>query len=192
MNNALDTLKKEIRRELISRRNELKEDERKSHDKAILDKVISLPLYREADTVLVYASYKGEVDTYALMERCLNDGKKLACPKCRIDKGEGLLDFYFISSTDELTPGYKGIPEPDDEKAGPLTGKDLEDALVIIPMVGYDGELNRLGYGGGFYDRFLAPIKGLKKMGLAYSCQEYDSLPAGEYDIKLDMIINEL
>ncbi len=192
MNNDLYDVKKKIRSELISRRNKIGREERARYDKTVLDKVLALPLYREADTVLIYASYNGEVDTYALMERCLAEGKKVACPRCRIDNGLALLDFYYITSVSELAGGYKGIPEPCDDNSLRLTDRDMEGALVIIPMVGYDGDLNRIGYGKGFYDRFLASYKDLKKVGLAYSCQEYDELPTGEYDVKLDMIINEL
>ena len=69
--------------------------------------------------------------------------------------------------------------------------EDMDNALIIVPMVGFDKEVNRIGYGKGFYDRFLAAHKGLTSIGLAYRCQEYEKLPTDEFDIRPDIIINE-
>ena len=185
-------LKKEIRKRLIYERGHIDEKDRKQNDLKIFNKLVGLREYREADLILVYASYNGEVDTSRLIERALADGKRVACPRCRIRDDVPLLDFYRITAPDDLIPGYKGIPEPREGQGSKLACEDICGSLVIVPLVGYDRAKNRLGYGKGFYDRFLASCKDIKKIGLAYLCQEEDKLPVDEYDIRLDMIINEM
>lgn len=184
-------LKKEIRKRLIYERGHMNEKDRRKNDLIIIDKLVALKEYREADLILVYASYNGEVDTFRLIERALADGKSIACPRCRIEDNVPMLDFYRITSSDELIPGYKGIPEPRPDKGDKLSPDEIRGCLVIVPLVGYDKEKNRLGYGKGFYDRFFKANMDLKKIGLAYRCQEEEKLPIDEYDVKLDMIINE-
>ena len=191
MTTEINLLKKELRKRLIYERSNIDEGKRKQYDTAIFEKLVSLKEYRESDLILVYASYNGEVDTYRLIDRAITDGKKVACPRCRIGRDIPLLDFYMITSTDDLIPGYKGIPEPRTDRTDKLTGEEIQGCLVIVPLVGYDKACNRLGYGKGFYDRFFKANMDLKKIGLAYRCQEEDMLPTDEYDIKLDMIVNE-
>ena len=184
-------LKKEIRKRLIYERGHIDEKDRKQNDLKIFNKLVGLREYREADLILVYASYNGEVDTSRLIERALADGKRVACPSCRIEDDEPLLEFYRITSFDDLRPGFKGIPEPRTGSRDKLTLEETDGCLVIVPLVGYDKANNRLGYGKGFYDRFFASHKALKKIGLAYLCQEEEKLPTDDHDVKLDMIINE-
>ena len=184
-------LKREIRKRLIYDRSHIDDNYRERYDLIILDKIVALREYREADLILIYASYNGEVDTYRLIDRALSDGKRVACPRCRIEGEAALLDFYRIDSKEDLVPGYKGIPEPRDEEEKRLAEDDMIGCPVIVPLVGYDRDNNRLGYGKGFYDRFFADCDGLMKIGIAYKCQEEERLPVDKYDIRLDMIINE-
>ena len=185
-------LKKELRKRLINERSHIDETARKLKDLSILDRLLSLAEYRESELILTYASYNGEVDTCKLIDKALSDGKQVACPRCRIRDDVPLLDFYRITAPEDLIPGYKGIPEPRERQGSKLACEDICGSLVIVPLVGYDRAKNRLGYGKGFYDRFLASCKDIKKIGLAYLCQEEDKLPVDEYDIRLDMIINEM
>lgn len=184
-------LKKEIRKRLIFERGHIEDKDRERKDLKIFSKLVALREYREADLILVYASYNGEVDTFRFIERALADDKRVACPRCRIEDNVPLLDFYGITSPDDLIPGYKGIPEPRTDRGDKLTFEEISGCLCFVPLVGYDKANNRLGYGKGFYDRFFASHKYLKKIGLAYMCQEEEKLPTDEHDIKLDMIINE-
>lgn len=192
MTDDINRLKKELRKRLIYERSLIEDDKRILYDGIILDKVMALKEYREADTILVYASYKGEADTYGLIKRALSDGKNVACPRCRFDKEVPLLDFYRIGSADELIEGFKGIPEPAADKDKLLKQNETGKAVVIVPLVGYDGYRNRLGYGKGFYDRFLGTHEGLYSVGLAYGCQKCREVPVDKYDIRLNMIISEL
>ncbi|MCR4806807.1 MAG: 5-formyltetrahydrofolate cyclo-ligase [Lachnospiraceae bacterium] len=186
-----DLKKKDIRKDFIKRRSGLAPDKKALYDTVICDRITSMDEYNDAGLVLVYASYNGEVDTKELIKRCIKDGKSVACPRCRIEDGVPALDFYRIGSWDDLNEGYKGIPEPGADEDKKVSGHEIKDALIIVPMVGYDKSGNRLGYGKGFYDRFLAANKNAKSIGLAYSIQECDELPVDEYDVRPDMIINE-
>ena len=190
-NNETSIRKKEIRHDLISIRLSIKEDERSAHDAAILNNLVNTEEYRQSDTVLTYASYNGEAGTYDFIKRCIKDGKQVACPLSGYINGEPKLDFYYISDSDSLREGFKGIPEPVPEISYKVDDDMILQALIVVPMVGYDKTGNRLGYGGGFYDRFLAFHRYRAAIGLAYSCQEYNSLPVDKYDCKPDMIINE-
>ncbi len=181
--------KRELRHRMIKERASINDKSRKRMDKEIFDKVISLEEYSKCDTVLIYASYNGEVDTYSLIDRCIKDGKRTACPVCRLDEDVAKLDFYCISSRNDLIEGYRGIPEPDTERCTRIADTDIFDALIIVPLVAFDKDRNRLGYGKGFYDRFLAAHKYKHVIGLAYSCQECDTLPVDENDVRLDMVV---
>lgn len=191
MTSSIDQLKKEIRKDLIRKRALMQDEDRIRYDRAILLKVLSLDAFRQAGTVLIHASYNGETDTYGLMDECFKAGKKVACPRCRIDGEVPALDFYLISSGDDLIPGYKGIKEPYEDEKLKLSDEEIRGSLVIVPMVGYDKEGNRLGYGKGFYDRFLAAFKETKSVGLAYSCQMVSRLPVDEFDVRPDTIITD-
>ena len=190
--NDIASAKKEIRKRLLNIRKSIDKESRDGYDKSILEKIVSLEQYRKAAVILTYASYNGEADTYGIIERALKDGKKVACPVCELSTGEPLLDFYYISSRNDLREGYKGIPEPDTGSCVRTAKEDMDGALVIVPLVGYDDEGNRLGYGKGFYDRFLAANKSVYPVGIAYSCQRTEKLPVDRYDIKPGSILTEL
>ncbi|MBO4900063.1 MAG: 5-formyltetrahydrofolate cyclo-ligase [Lachnospiraceae bacterium] len=145
-------------------------------------------------TVLTYVSFRSEVSTYGIIDRFLKAGVKVAVPRV---EGEEIR-FYYISSIDDLTEGYMGILEPKqscrqwemksfDRAAGLRDG--IIDTAVLVPGSVFDKKGNRIGYGGGFYDRFLAEHQGIYSIGLAYECQITDKIPADEWDRKVDMVI---
>lgn len=169
--------KSEIRKEKISGRKAIKNREQK--DKKIAERLLTSDFYKKAQTVMVYISCNGEVDTGMMIEEMLADGKILCAPVC-IDK-ETMVARKF-SSADELIPGAYGILEP----AGDLAEKI---DLVIVPGVAFNEELHRIGYGAGYYDRFLEKSKALT-CGLFYEMQRADFRPC-ETDKKLDYIITE-
>ncbi len=151
-------------------------------DKIIFNKVINLKEYKQAKLILVYASLKDEVDTIKLIKYSLENGKKVAVPRC---KGDNIV-FYNINSLEELAEGKFGILEP---KTSKVVG-DLNNSICIVPGLVFDKEKNRVGYGKGFYDRFLENYNGTK-IGLTYKeciCEKIDS---DKYDIKMDKIIDE-
>lgn len=153
---------------------------KKEIDDIIFNKVISLKEYKESNLVLTYVSLKDEVDTFKLIEYSLKIGKKVAVPKCEGD----IIKFYLISNLTDLKKGKFNILEP-------ITNNvvtDFKNSICIIPGVAFDKQNNRIGYGRGFYDKFLQNYNGIK-IGLVYSeciCEEID---IEKTDIKMDKIV---
>ena len=101
------------------------------------------------------------------------------------------MDFYEITSLDDVILGYRNIPEPKTINV-PYQNENLSKTLMIMPLVGFDNHKNRLGYGGGFYDRYLQRFPGLQRIGLGFECQRYEEhLPIEDTDQKPDYIITE-
>ena len=169
--------KKEIRKEMLQRRSTIEKREEKNFK--ILKNLTDCDFFKKADRVMVYISYRGEVDTMALIEDALRQGKKLCAPVC-VDK-ENMIARKF-SSIDELVCGAYGIPEPKGEEVN-----DID--LVIVPGVAFSEEGFRVGYGAGYYDRFLKNTNAVT-CGLFFEEQRCDFLP-DSYDKKLDYIITE-
>ena len=130
--------------------------------------------------VLIYVSLEDEVDTMGLIKYSLNIGKRVAVPKCE----NGLISFCYILSLDELEKGSYGILEP----IGNNIVNSFKNSICIVPGVCFDKEGNRIGYGGGYYDRFLSSYKGIK-IGLTYKESIVDKIDKDEYDIKMDKVI---
>lgn len=155
-------------------------DNKKELDKKIFNEVINLKEYKESKLLLTYVPLEDEVDTFKLIEYSLKIGKKVAVPKC---KGNNI-EFYYINSLNDLSKGKFNILEP-------ITNKlvtDFENSICIVPGVAFDKQNNRIGYGKGFYDRFLQNYNGIK-IGLAYReciCEEIDNEST---DIKMDKIV---
>ena len=139
--------KQDFRREVSLRRKALSAENAENKSIAIMEKVLSLREYKEASLVLVYIDYKNEVHTRPIIEAAWRDGKQVAAPKVNGKK----MDFYLLNSFDDLESGYMGIMEP---REG-LEKTEAFEGVMIMPGVAFDRKLNRVGYGGGFYDRFL-------------------------------------
>ena len=184
---------------------------RREHSDKILKKVYDLEAYKNADVILSYVDYQSEVITSPLIEKAIIDGKKVFCPKVSGND----MDFYRIKGLEELKEGYKGIREPVSREKFPIELKSLDTMnnprsqyslstnllndvirpLVIMPGVVFDRNGQRIGYGKGFYDRFLTQMSenklGLYTIGLCYECQLVDEVPYEMHDISLDMIVTE-
>lgn len=159
-------------------------------------KVLALSEYKDANTVFVYADYNKEVKTDTIIKDALKCSKKVALPRvystvATDNENQGkYMKFHYISSMDDLEKGYNGIREP--KEALPCADADTNDAIIIMPLVGFDADRNRVGYGGGFYDRYLSTHSFIKKIGIAYDEQKVDCVEdADEYDIKPDMIVTQ-
>ena len=153
---------------------------KKEIDDIIFNKVISLKEYKESNLVLTYVSLKDEVDTFKLIEYSLKIGKKVAVPKCEGD----IIKFSLISNLTDLKKGKFNILEPTTNKL--VT--NFENSICIVPGIAFDKNNNRIGYGRGFYDKFLQNYNGIK-IGLVYSeciCEEID---IEKTDIKMDKIV---
>ena len=153
---------------------------KEEQDNIIFNKVINLEQYKQSSLVLIYVSLKYEVDTIELIKYSLKIGKKAAVPKC---EGDNIV-FYYINSLEELKEGNFGILEPKTNKIV----KSFNNSICIIPGLAFDKQNNRIGYGRGFYDRFLKNYNGIK-IGLTYKECICDKIDADENDIKMDKVI---
>ena len=138
-------------------------------------------LYRAAGTIYGYLPYNQEVRTVPMLEQALRDGKRVAVPKCYGDE----MKFIFMEDLSLVEKGYANIPEPIAD--GPIA--DDETALVLMPGLAFDREGHRIGYGGGFYDKFLAKEPGHPTLALCYDFQMMDHLETEEYDIPVDKVL---
>ena len=175
-----------IRSKVLSRRDSLISDIRDAKDKSIRNRLLALPEFITARTVLFYASFKSEVDTFDLLKKSILNKKTVVLPK--VDLRTGGLELYAIRSTDDLAPGYFGIPEPPAIEGRHIKVSGID--LLIIPGVAFDLNCNRLGYGKGFYDKLLSQ-KTAPAVALAYEEQVMKDIPAYAHDIKMDKIITD-
>ncbi|MCF0145240.1 MAG: 5-formyltetrahydrofolate cyclo-ligase [Eubacterium sp.] len=153
-------------------------------DQGIFRKVISLPEYQAAETVFCYVGTEQEIDTMPILRDIQASGKRLGVPKC---VGRGIMEVRSVTRLEDLKPGKFGIPEPDEDSE---VIPPEEIGLGLIPCLTCTRKGERLGYGGGYYDRYL--VRG--KFPKAVLCREEilsDSVPAGEYDQKMDIVVTE-
>lgn len=143
--------------------------------------------YKKADTICVYISHDNEVDTESLILRALADKKKVAAPRVISSDGRNEMEFYYFDSMDALKPGAFGILEP----MGISPINQQENCLMIMPGIAFDEKKNRIGYGGGYYDRYLEKNKQMVKAALAYEIQMVKALTPDPFDITPDMIVTE-
>lgn len=170
-------LKQRLRKELIARRKAMSPDEKRFADEDIFGQV--KPFLDKASMVFTYTSTEIEVDTRHIIAYCLERGIPTALPV----SGESRLAFYFIKSTDDLRRGRFNIDEPPEE----FPAKADKDSLCIVPALCADGEGFRLGYGKGYYDRFLSSFEGSSVI-LCYKSFKR-AVPAEPHDIKANITI---
>lgn len=157
-----------------------------SKDKKICSHFINSIIGEENDTVFTYFSAGTEIATTDIISHLLSEGFDVALPKCTDSNGK--MEFYIISDTEELVSGMYSIPEPDTVKCRKAI--DSKNSVCIVPGLAFDNYGYRLGYGKGYYDRFLKDFKG-KSVGLCYEACLCEQLPVDKYDISVDIIITE-
>jgi len=187
-------LKKRLREKLLNRRDAIPPDLKSAKESAIEDRLFSLDVFKKARSILIYVSFRSEVDTRNYLNDIIQLGKKLVLPL--VDTRHKVLKLYEINSPDELKPGYMGILEPGVLRYRRCSLKDID--LVIIPGTGFDPKGNRLGYGGGYYDKLLsmearelAEIDHITTVALAFEEQIGEEIPSEPHDIKVDMIVTD-
>ena len=139
-------------------------------------------LYRKAKTIYGYLPYNQEVRTVPMLEQAIADGKRVAVPKCY---GSDMKFIYIDDFVSQVAPGYANIPEPIAD--GPVA--DDKTALVLMPGMAFDPQGHRIGYGGGFYDRFLAEEPDHPTLALCYGFQMVEHLETEEFDIPVDQVL---
>lgn len=180
--------KNKIREGYRQKRRELIPSLKQSMDARIVRHFLSLASYRFSDVLLAYYPMEEEVDIRPLIEEALASGKRVALPRCQPEGAR--MDFFFISSLDELVPGRYGIPEPG-PAAELFDRKSTLPSIIVIPALVYDRFGYRLGYGRGYYDRYVGDFCGVKA-GVSYNAfVRSASLPRGRFDIAVDYIVTE-
>lgn len=175
--------KKELRKHFTALR---KTASSRENDRLITERLINLPVFDNADTVLLFASYCSEPSTWALASTLLERNIPIAYPKCGVD---GEMTFYRVSSLDKLHIGKFGIAEPD---GSIMDIPHITDRTVcIVPGLAFTPDGRRIGYGGGYYDRFLSKNPQLYTIALAYEKCITEDLPTMEHDIKVKSIVTE-
>ena len=177
--------KKETRALFRKMRKEISEDQRQVLDKILLDKISSKDEFIKASVVLAYYPVNDEINTLPIIEYALKEGKRVALPISNTE--DHTLTFRFISSLDELVAGAYSIPEPP-SNARPFVNEI--NSLCIVPGLCFDREGNRIGYGKGFYDRFLADFDGVT-LGLCYSEFLLEEIPTDENDRKVNIVVSD-
>lgn len=175
-------MKTEVRKRALAARRALSKKQRAEYSKKIAARLFQTEIYKSSEHIMCYAAYNCEVETDEICRRILADGKKLYLPRC-IEKGKMLA--CRVEKLNGLRTGMYGIPEP----AGEGVDADILE-LVIVPASAFDRNMNRMGYGGGYYDRFL-PVTGAKRCALAFSSQEVQKAGFEATDAQMDMIITE-
>lgn len=170
-------------------RNGLSYDERFRYAREIMENVTSHPDFQKAENLLIYMDTGSEVRTDGMISYGLLRGKRVFVP--RVSGRE--MDFFEIRDLKECVPGFRNILEPPEEAELFLFQEEQkkEDTLMILPGLAFDTKGRRLGYGGGFYDRYLAKHPGCIKMGIAYDFQCQKEVPAEKTDICMDIIMTE-
>ena len=183
-----DAGKTALREEYVRIRTHMESPARATSDAPILMTLEGLRAWKEASLVLTYVSFGSEVDTHALMRAAWAQGKRVAVPRCRPSH---TLDFHVVSSEDDLEPGLRGLMEPSPDCGRPLTTAQMVGSVCIVPGLVFDSEGYRIGYGGGYYDRFLAFYPG-EKVALVRPRQlSGNPLPRDEHDIPVDWLVTE-
>lgn len=173
--------KQELRRTIRERKRAMTEEEIVERSNALAEKFYNSPAYQAASTIYGYLPYNQEVRTVPMLQRALDEGKRVAVPKVYGEE----MRFIYLEDLTQVSKGYAGIPEP---IADAPVAED-QRALVLMPGLAFDPQGHRIGYGGGFYDRFLAQEPHHPTLALCYEFQMQAHLDTEEFDIPVDTVL---
>ncbi len=171
-----------LRKEFLAKRQLLQEEEKRERNRRIIDNLLSLEELRGAEKILLYCAFKGEPDLSPLFGILLSQGKKVILPRVRGKE----LELVSITNGSCFTKGPFGIPEP--SEGSTVYPQELE--LAVVPGIIFDRRGYRVGFGKGYYDRLLSKVYA-PKVGVAYSFQVIDNVPAESWDVPVDILITE-
>lgn len=173
--------KQELRRAIRERKRAMTEEEIVERSNALAEKFYNSPAYQAVSTIYGYLPYNQEVRTVPMLQRALDEGKRVAVPKVYGEE----MRFIYLDDLTQVSKGYAGIPEPIAD--APVA--DDQRALVLMPGLAFDPQGHRIGYGGGFYDRFLAQEPNHPTLALCYEFQMQAHLDTEEFDIPVDTVL---
>lgn len=179
-------IKRNLRQKYRDIRTNMSKTQKEKYDRMIFEKMISFPKYQKADVLLCFVSTGIEVDTINIINNAFETGKKVAVPKC-LDKN-GSMEFFLINSLDELKCDSFGILEPDPNTCVML--ENYKNSFCILPGFAFDALGFRIGFGKGYYDRFLQKYTGVK-VGVCYNSCLSNTLPRGRFDIPADYLVTQ-
>ena len=177
--------KKILRKSLFEKRRALDKTQKSKWDKIISEKIINSDYFKNAEQILIFSSTENEFDTQYIIQHCRLLDKQVFYPVCT--DGDGNMSFYKVDSADDLQVGMYNILEPK-----PTCKKYIsqENDLVIVPCLSADRSRNRIGYGKGYYDRFLKDFSGVS-IAPCYDEMLWDEIPTDKYDIKINIIVTD-
>ena len=173
--------KKALRRQVREWKRAMSAEQIEAASADLCEQFLQTLQYKSAKTIYGYLPYNQEVRTVPILATALKDGKRVAVPKVYGDE----MRFIYIEDFDSLEKSDMGIPEPNED--GPIA--DDSSALVIMPGVAFDLEGHRIGYGGGYYDKFLASEPKHPTVALCYDFQLFPKLETEKFDIPVDMVL---
>jgi len=174
--------KETLRAEVRAKKRALRMEQIERASEALCREMAAHPAYRAARSLYAYLSYNQEIRTRAIMEQAQRDGKRVAVPKVFGRE----MRFLWLDDLDAVAPGFSHIPEPIAD--GPVA--DDERALVLMPGLAFDPQGHRCGYGGGFYDSYLAQHRQHTTLALCFDFQLYDHLETETHDIPVDYVLS--
>lgn len=177
-------MKDEVRERIITVRKEQSEESSKEKSSRIYDKLSELPEFNSAKSILVYISKKEEVSTNQLINELLFAGKKVVVPYIRDDR----IKLCEVGNECKFELGQFGVLEPTQDFIKPCNVTEID--CIVVPGVAFDLKRNRLGHGGGYFDKLLCNSNA-KKIGIAFDFQIVDELPTEEHDVKMDLVVTE-
>lgn len=181
--------KKTARQLVRAKKKQMTLEKIKEKSQEILKRVVEEVWFLQADCIYCYVSYNQEVMTRSLITTALEEGKQVAVPKV-IGKE---MEFFYISSVQDLEEGYQGIPEPKgNDMADPVAERKAgKNNLMVLPGLAFDNQCNRVGYGGGFYDRYLEKYQEaeFQKVAIAFDFQVVDEIEMEACDWRVDKVV---
>ena len=173
--------KRELRAMIRQQKRAMTEQEICQKSSRLMELFCASEAYQKADAIYGYLPYNQEVRTTPMLQKALDDGKRVAVPKIFGDE----MKFIWLEDLTQVAPGYSKIPEPLED--GPMA--DDPNALVLMPGLAFDPQGHRIGYGGGFYDRFLEQEPNHPTLALCYDFQMLSHLETEEHDIPVDCVL---
>lgn len=185
----MEEFKSSLRKSLLKKRRALSKEEVNERSGIIISKLMDLDVFKKSKTIMLYLSFKNEVDTYELIEWCFKNNKSVVAPYNIINERK-MIPCEIKNLNDNIQKSSLGVFEPNIDVVNEVNLNSID--LIIVPGVAFDKNKNRLGFGGGYYDRFLSRrIKSIPTVAICYDFQLLDEVPVGNFDIPMDMIITE-
>lgn len=182
-------MKKEFRKKMLALRDAAAAEVRAESSKLICENLFKFPLFTESKTVMFFVSFRSEVETLPMIEGAIAAGMRVVVPVTQLENGT-LLPSLLLNCEDDLVSGTYGVLEPKPEAVRPIDSLEID--MVMMPGAAFDRSGGRIGYGGGFYDRFIENLRpDVVLAALAFDFQVVDSVPTEAHDRKIHYVITD-